>query len=189
MNMKCPQLSLAVMGALVLLTGVAGGQTPSPGARASPYSLPPREELEATRERPLFSPSRQPDAQPEPADPSESPVSEAPESLPFELTGIVMAGDVGIAIMRNRETQEAVHLRQGETLEQWSVEEIASRYVVLRSDDKELRLQLFEDKPNGSQPNAGPPPPRVQRPVSNLSSGQRPRRPGQPSSGRPRRER
>ncbi len=78
-----------------------------------------------------------------------SPVEENPESLPFELTGVVMGADVAIAILRNRDTQETVHLRQGEALDAWSLEEIAPRHVVLRQDDRQVRLELFLPHPEG----------------------------------------
>jgi type II secretory pathway component PulC len=127
--------------------------------------LPPLEELRATRERPLFSSRRKPDDE---VAESETPVAqESPESLPFDLTGVVMGADVAIAILHNRETQETVHLRQGETVEAWSIGEIAPRHIVLRQDDRELRLELFQTKPEGSSgsPALAMPPPAM-RPVA-----------------------
>ena len=113
------------------------------------FALPPLEELQATRERPLFSPRRRPDA--EVARQTETAVvEENPEVLAFELTGVVIGADIAVAILRNRDTQETVHLRRGEALDAWSLEEIASRHVVLRQEDRQVRLELFLPKPEGA---------------------------------------
>ena len=79
---------------------------------------------------------------------------------PFELTGVVLGSETAIAILRNRDTQETVQLRQGEALDAWSLEEIASRHVVLRQEDRQVRLELFLPTPEGSatsDPTALPP--------------------------------
>ena len=162
---------------LVLIPYAAMGQSPPVDTPVRSFAMPPLDELQATRERPLFSPRRRPDEQV--VTEAETPLKqEAPESVPFDLTGIVMGGDRAVAILHNRETQETVHLRQGEKAQAWSVEEIAQRHVVLRSEGKQVRLQLFELKPEGADGQAvAPPPPRP--PIDY----QRPRRvsPEQPS--------
>lgn len=140
---------------LALLSGGAEAQTPPANAEVRSFAFPPLEELQATRQRPLFSPRRRPDARA--AAQTDAPViEEDPGSLPFDLTGIVMGADRAIAILRNRETQETVQLRQGETVEAWSVEAIAQRHVVLRNDDRQVRLELFEQKSDGSAVPAPP---------------------------------
>jgi type II secretory pathway component PulC len=137
-----------IVAILLLMPCAVAAQTRPANAPVRSFSLPPLEELQATRERPLFSPRRRPDV--EAAGGMESsPVEENPESLPFELTGVVMGADVAIAILRNRDTQETVHLRQGEALDAWSLEEIAPRHVVLRQDDRQVRLELFLPHPEG----------------------------------------
>jgi type II secretory pathway component PulC len=145
---------------LALLPCAAGAQSPPANAPVRSFALPPLEELTATRERPLFSPSRRPDV--EAPGPEAGPVEESPDSLPFELTGVVMGTDMAIAILRNRDTQETVQLRRGETLEDWSLEEVAPRHVVLRQEDRQVRLELFLPKAEGS---AAPPPPPSPSPV------------------------
>ena len=139
----------AFVAILVLLPCAVAAQAPPANAPVRSLALPPLEELRAARERPLFSPRRRPDA--EAAGETEtSPVEESPESLPFELTGVVMGTDVAIAILRNRDTQETVHLRQGEALDAWSLEQIAQRHVVFRQEDRQVRLELFLPLPEGS---------------------------------------
>jgi len=68
-----------------------------------------------------------------------------------------MGSDTAIAILRNRDTQETVRLREGENLEAWSLQEVASRHVVLRQQERQVRLELFPEKSDGG-PN---PPPGV----------------------------
>jgi type II secretory pathway component PulC len=154
-------------------------QSPPADAPVRSFAMPPLDELKATRERPLFSPRRRPDEKIVTTE-TEAPVTqEAPESAPFDLTGIVMGEDRAIAILHNRETQETVHLRQGEAALSWSVAEIAQRHVVLRNEGKQVRLQLFDPKPEGADGQAAARPPTRPPDLDNP----RPRRmvPDQPS--------
>jgi hypothetical protein len=167
---------------LALLPSAAGAQSPPANAPVRSFAMPPPlEELRATRERPLFSPARRPDADAAAA-PDASLVEESPDSLPFELTGVVMGADMAIAILHNRDTQETVHLRQGEMLDTWSIEEIAPRHIVLRQDDRQMRLELFPPKPEGSVmvPSSLPPP--VTRPNPNRLEPPQLRRSSQPTA-------
>ena len=152
--------NIALRGFVVVLTLLpcaAGAQSPPADALVRSFALPPLEELQATRERPLFSPRRRPDVE---SAAIETPVvEENPEALPFELTGVVMGEDTAVAILRNRETQETVHLRQGETVDAWSIEEIESHHIVLRQEDRQMRLELFPPKPEDSEESASAPPP------------------------------
>ncbi|HET7679574.1 MAG TPA: hypothetical protein VFK79_05505 [Xanthobacteraceae bacterium] len=153
---------------LALLPCAVGAQSPPASAPGRSFALPPLEELQATRERPLFSPRRRPD---EVAGETEtSLVEESPDALPFELTGVVMGADMAVAILRNRDTQETVHLRQGEALDAWSLAEIAARHVVLRQEDRQVRLELFLPKPEGSATSdpTGLPPRAVRQNPANL---------------------
>jgi general secretion pathway protein N len=157
-----------IVAILLLMPCTVAAQSRPANAPVRSFSLPSLEELQATRERPLFSPRRRPDV--EAAGGMESsPVEENPESLPFELTGVVMGADVAIAILRNRDTQETVHLRQGEALDAWSLEEIAPRHVVLRQDDRQVRLELFLPHPEGSgTPDAAALPGAMRQKPANL---------------------
>jgi general secretion pathway protein N len=149
-----------LLAMLALLPCAAGAQSPPTNAPVRSFALPPLEELRATRDRPLFSPGRRPDAEAT-AGPEAGPVEESPDSVPFELTGVVMGTDMAIAILRNRDTQETVQLRRGEALEDWSIEEIAPRHVVLRQEDRQVRLELFPAKAEASA--AAPPTPAMTR--------------------------
>jgi general secretion pathway protein N len=157
---------------ILALACPAMAQSPRAENQVRSFVMPPLEELNATRGRPLFSPQRKPDTKV--AAPTEAPVvEEAPTSVPFDLTGVVSGEDHTVAILQNRETQETVHLKQGESADIWSVAEIGSRHVVLRSEGRQVRLQLFEPQPDGAEPRPRPPI-DYERP--------RPRRPGAESN-------
>jgi hypothetical protein len=89
---------------------------------------------------------RPPEAAPPPPADEPTPVEVAKEEAPAELTGIVNGPDRTYAILRSVATKEVVHLRKGETIEDWSVQEIGVRYVVLRRGAGSLRLELFTEK-------------------------------------------
>jgi general secretion pathway protein N len=106
-------------------------------------AIPPLDELQATRERPLFSANRRPPSvQVEPE--ALPPIVES-ASLPFNLTGVALGPDIRVAILRNKDTNEEVRLREGEKINPWTVDVIAERYVVLRGDGKRVRLWLFSN--------------------------------------------
>jgi general secretion pathway protein N len=185
-KIKVGGLAVAIL-ALSPFASIA--QSPPASPQIHSFALPPLEELRATRERPLFSPNRKPDA--EVATRTEEPViEESPAAVPFELTGVVMGAKRAVAILRNRETMETVHLHQGETAETWSVEEIAQRHIVLSSEGKQVRLQLFDPKPEGAagSPAQLPNPHQVDppRPRRNPAALAPPRR-GSDRPSRPRR--
>lgn len=142
--------------ALVLLTRVALAQPLPPNVAAPPaIALPSLEELQATRERPLFAPNRRPDATAAPVESEAKPIEES-AALPFELTGIVLGPQLAVAILQNRASKETVQLRQGEALDDWTIEEIAARNILVRSDSRRVRLQLFDDKPDAAAPPVVP---------------------------------
>jgi hypothetical protein len=141
------RLGAAIFVTALCISGTAGAQeTPLPAAGEIP-ELPPLEDLSATVERPLFVRSRRPPeaALPPPAAES-TPVEVAKEEAPAELTGIVNGPDRTYAILRSVATKEVVHLRKGETIDDWSVQEIGVRHVVLRRGAGSLRLELFAEK-------------------------------------------
>jgi hypothetical protein len=149
-------MTLGAAGFLAALGGIAAAregalpaaapESPQPRAGQVP-ELPALDDLSATVERPLFVRSRRPpeEAPPPPAE-KPAPVEVAKEEAPAELTGIVNGPERTYAILRNVATKEIMHLRKGETIEDWSVQEIGLRYVVLRRGDGSLRLELFAEK-------------------------------------------
>ncbi|HVZ52875.1 MAG TPA: hypothetical protein VG986_12970 [Pseudolabrys sp.] len=136
--------------AAAVLGGLAGAAfaQDAPGAGARRFELPPIENLQATRERPLFTPTRRPPAivvAPE----APPPIVES-VALPFELTGIAVGEDVRIAILHNKTTNEELRLRQGDKLDDWMLEQVADRYILLRGEGRRVRVWLVSNaKPPG----------------------------------------
>jgi len=133
------------------LAGTAVAQEPAKQSAGEIPELPPIEDLNTTVERPLFMPSRRPPKAPAPVIAAAAPVTVASEDAPADLTGIVSGPDRTYAILTSRATKEIHHLRTGEKIDDWSVQEIGPRYVVLRRGPGSLRLELFEEKEPGSK--------------------------------------
>lgn len=97
--------------------------------------LPLAEFIEITA-RPLFSPSRRPpppeiaDATPEA--PAANPAA-APETNQFMVIGIVIAPDEKVALLKQlRKNNEIVHVKEGETLSEWTVAQISPESVTMQ---------------------------------------------------------
>jgi hypothetical protein len=135
-----------IPAALICAAGMAAAQTapgPAPAPTARTFELPAVDELTATRERPLFNPSRRP---PEivVAPDAPTPITEA-ASLPYDLTGIARGDDVRIAILHNKTTNEELRLREGDKLEDWMLESVADRFILLRAEGRRVRVWLFDN--------------------------------------------
>jgi hypothetical protein len=140
---------LKTAGAAALIAacaGLAAAQTPAVKTDGEIPELPPLEDLSATVERPLFTPTRRPPEE-APAPVAEAaPVAVPSEESPADLTGIVSGPDRAYAILTNKKTKEILHLRKGEAIDDWNISEIGPRHVVLRRGPGSLRLELFEEK-------------------------------------------
>jgi hypothetical protein len=97
-------------------------------AAAAPATLPPLEAFREIAERPLFAPSRRPSATASPA---------APQGL--RLEGVLVVGAEKRAIIKQADGHTA-HVREGETVGEWTVREIERERVLLVSGDRRLEL-------------------------------------------------
>jgi general secretion pathway protein N len=131
-----------------------------PSARAeprNPLEALRLEDLTATRERPLFRPSRRPPAPPPVVAPAPEPTVEprpvVQEPPPFELVGAVVGKATAIALLRDKTTNEIVRLRTGEEAEGWRVGTIGARSVALERDGqaRSLALSAPSSSPTGPQ--------------------------------------
>jgi hypothetical protein len=135
--------------------------TPTLGAepiapRSAPTDLPasgnplwavPLESLRATRERPIFLPSRRPPAPPavaaaprmEPAKPAAGP---EPEKPPLNLVGVVAGSTDGFAVFINVTTRDIVRLRTGEGHEGWILRSVKGREAVLEKNNQSAVIGL-----------------------------------------------
>jgi len=137
-----------LVAAMTCAFGCIGSAGLAQNAPAPSFELPPLENLQATRERPLFNPTRRPPqivAEPE----APPPIVES-VALPFELTGIALGDDVRLAILHNKTTNDEARLREGDKIEDWTIDSVGDRFVVLRGDGRRVRLWLFDNGRNAA---------------------------------------
>lgn len=104
----------------------------------------PIESLHATRERPLFSPSRRPPAPAVISAPVQ--VKAAPPPPPskptLDLLGIVEGHDESYAVFINTTTHDIVRLKTGEGEDGWVLRSARGRKAVLERNDQTEVLEL-----------------------------------------------
>lgn len=106
------------------------------------FHLPPLQSLQATRDRPLFYPTRRPPRMP--VRPPPPPLIVESVSLPFELTGIARGDGTDIAIVHNKSTDKEARVQVGQRIEDWKLESVSHHYVILRGDGERVRLWLYD---------------------------------------------
>ena len=98
----------------------------------------PLTSLAATRERPIFSPSRQP----RPTAVKANPLQTSPTQPPLMLVGAI-AGEVeGIAIFQDKTTKSIVRLKPGESHAGWILKTVKAREVTLQNEQRGAILTL-----------------------------------------------
>ncbi|MEJ1159972.1 hypothetical protein [Prosthecomicrobium sp. N25] len=125
---------------LALLAVLAG-----PAAAASiEHDDPGLGALVATRERPLFSPSRRAPAAPPAPDVQPAavpvPVAEPVQPPAAQLMGVVIGGDMRMAVFADN--GRTLTVRQGEEIEGWTIADVQRRAIVLERDGETLELKL-----------------------------------------------
>lgn len=135
-----------------------GGIVPSQGngppqpagereARGNPLWAIPLKTLNATRERPLFTPSRRPPtpviAGPPPPQPvAASPPPAAPEKPRLSLVGAIVGERESIAVLLDEGTRDIVRLRTGESHAGWVLRSVRRREATLEKDRETMILAL-----------------------------------------------
>ena len=117
----------------------------------------PLKQFSATRERPVFSPSRRP---PAPAPAYVAPVAARqpakppePEHPTIALAGTIIGTDgYRVAVFRDTSTQDVLHLRVGENYRGWVVRLISPREARLVKNGDQALLEL--PLPEGAAPRA-----------------------------------
>jgi hypothetical protein len=111
--------------------------------------------LAATREHPLFSPTRRP-LPPPPAEvvvaapPPPPPPMVAPPDL--ALYGIIEDATGARAIVRPKEDAKVVNLRVSDEVDGWKVASIAPRQLVLSLEDRSVTFTLFDSHASAEHP-------------------------------------
>jgi hypothetical protein len=128
--------------------------TPTAGL-VSPLAVHPVDRLSATRERPLFSPSRRPPAPPPPIINPPPPPPPGPPNV--TLVGIVMDADEARAIVQSGPKNEIRRVRIGDDIGGWKVVQIEGRRLVLKLDSRLATFSMFSGRGNPA-PRAAPQP-------------------------------
>jgi hypothetical protein len=158
----------------------AASESPSATVKGNPLWGIPLPALSATRERPLFSPSRRPPAPAvaaAPAAPPPPPPPAPPAPPQLNLVGTAVGGSEKLGIFVDQATKEVVRLRVGEGHGGWTLQAIDGREAVLRQEGREATLALpAEGRTDRTTASLPPPlPPLAQLPPS---ARQRPAPPG-----------
>jgi general secretion pathway protein N len=159
-------LAQAVIG-LVLSGWVA--EAPAAGnpseQRGNPLWAIPIETLGATRERPIFSPSRRPPpstevaALPPPPPPPAAP--SAPVLPPLTLIGTIVNASGGYGIFLDQATNTVMRLKTGEDHDGWILRTVSMRDAMLQKDRSTAVLTLpgHDAEPAPRLPDASAPAP------------------------------
>ena len=158
--MRC---ALTVAVALVAASPISAAEPIAPSASyklagtADPMTELSLQSLSATRERPLFSPTRRPPPTVlPPSIPETGSLAATPEPPPFELLGAVLGEKVSYILIRNRNTHEVRRLSPTEEADGWKVAAVTARSVVLEHDGRVEKLMLG-DAPEPNAPSTPQP--------------------------------
>ena len=129
--------------------------TPAPPMSANPLWAIPLKSLSATRERPIFLPSRRAPA-PAPAvaaayvePPKTAPPPPEPDRPALRLVGVVTGTADGFAVFISDTTRDIIRLKTGEGHEGWILRSVKAREAVLEKNRRSAVIEL--PQPAGSQ--------------------------------------
>ena len=133
----------------------ATGQRGTTAPRANPLWAVPLSELSATRERPLFSPSRRLPAVFAPAAVAARPASPPPpppraERPPLVLVGTIIGRAEHIGIFVEEPTQKMIRLNLGEGHAGWVLQAVSTLDVRFEKADQAATLTLRPSRPDGA---------------------------------------
>jgi general secretion pathway protein N len=181
-------LATAVIG--LVLTGwspCAPAAEIPPERPGNPLWAIPIETLTATRERPIFSPSRRPPpstevaALPPPPPPPAAP--SAPVQPPLTLIGTIVNASGGYGIFLDQATNTVMRLKTGEDHDGWILRTVSMRDAMLQKDRSTAVLTLpgHDSGPAPPHPDASAAPPGVRAAgVPNAAAPAESKRPPKP---------
>jgi hypothetical protein len=153
--MRAQSLAIAVLAAFLGLTSAyadAAKQAdgPSGAALKNPLAVHAFSELSATRDRPLFSPTRRPPPPPPVAEAESAPPPAPPPAVLF--SGVIMDAKGAVAIIRPDANGRAMYVHAGDVVAGWKVGQIERRKLTLSLDGRSASFTLFDhDKPPEQQ--------------------------------------
>jgi hypothetical protein len=92
-------------------------------------------------ERPIFHRSRRPVPV---AAAAESAAAAAGAAVPFQLSGVLVAGRTRVALLRIPASARIIRAEEGETVEGWRIETIRPQSVVVRSGQTREEMTLAD---------------------------------------------
>jgi hypothetical protein len=105
--------------------------------------------LAATRDRPLFAPSRRKPAPPPPvlavAPNLSAPPADLPRKPQFTLQGVIVGSGETLILLQDASTSESITVRSGDTMGKWRVFANSTYSVTLRSGDEQINLEMFAE--------------------------------------------
>jgi len=108
------------------------------------------DELAATREKPLFSPTRQrappPSSSATVAPPSDDSKQTTRDEPQYALAGIITSPSETMVLLRDLKTSELVKIRSGDSLGSWKVSTNSNYSVELRNGERKFLLEMFADQ-------------------------------------------
>jgi general secretion pathway protein N len=115
----------------------------APVQSGNPLWAIPLKDLSATRDRPIFSPSRRPPV-PAVAAASYVPPPKPPEfdRPQLQLVGTIAGENESFGIFLDRVANTVLRLKMGEGHKGWILREVRGREIVLEKDDKSATLSL-----------------------------------------------
>jgi hypothetical protein len=154
----------------------------TPTVSANPLWAIPLSALAATRNRPLFTPSRRPPAPavasvPAAAPRPPPPPPAVPQHPNLTLIGTVASEGEGVAVFIDTTTRDAVRLRTGEGHSGWVLQSVERRAATLQKGDQTETLAL--PRPTAQEtstpvistlPPAPPPPPQSPPPQAGAAA-------------------
>jgi general secretion pathway protein N len=145
--------------------------TPAPPQHSgNPLWGIPLRTLSATRERPLFSPSRRPSTPVIPSAPSEPPPAPAafalaplaPERPQMTLVGTIVGAQARYALLQDDTTHLVDRVREGDTEGGWFIRTVLARSIVVEKGPQSVTLDLPDPSAaastDDSQSDAAPAP-------------------------------
>jgi hypothetical protein len=116
-----------------------------PGSARQTVREPGLESLDATRARPLFSPSRRPPPPPAPIAAPILPPAPVPVAAPppdIQLVGVVFGGRTHTAIVEHPADPRPINVEVGDQIDGWTVTEIRPREIVLEHGPRTVTIGL-----------------------------------------------
>jgi hypothetical protein len=157
--------ALLWLGSTPVLGVDASGQAPpdSFAVLSNPIVAQSIDSLSATRERPLFSPTRRPPAA---AAAAAAPIvrraAAAPPPSPpgVVLLGVVIGADAARAFVRSEPPDKTLRVAIGDDIGGWKVSQIERRELVLSLGERSATFKIFDSTKTTEPPPSVEPPPK-----------------------------